>query len=181
MCGAGIGGLDITFVFLVIGNWGVVCGDGGRLGERLRELPKAKGVIGRSKRGQTCRSAGVPRVIEPKPLSDYGIDKHLADRAAAYGRAARPDERRAGDGARDAVPGAGEGWARQQEKGGERRGLVMSPVRRPRGAAYLRELAEAGDAVSSSCASRAGAWATQTRRCENGPVKRLLRRQPFRW
>ena len=63
-----------------------------RLGERMRELPKAKGS-----RGQGRPKKGGSRADPPsgaKPLSDYGIDKHLADRAArarsGCGPSARP-------------------------------------------------------------------------------------------
>jgi hypothetical protein len=51
-----------------------------RVGRLITEMPKAKGVIARSKRGQTRGSAGVPRVPEPKTLADQGVDKNLADR-----------------------------------------------------------------------------------------------------
>jgi hypothetical protein len=40
-----------------------------RLNEELAKIPKAKGVIGRDKKGQTRGSKGKPRVDEPPTLA----------------------------------------------------------------------------------------------------------------
>jgi len=52
-----------------------------RLGELLTSTPRAKGVVGRDKKGQTRGSRGVPRVVEPPSLAELGIDKKLSARA----------------------------------------------------------------------------------------------------
>lgn len=49
-----------------------------KLGELLQQLDKAKGVAGRSKKGQTRGSAGTPRIEEPPTYADLGISKKVA-------------------------------------------------------------------------------------------------------
>lgn len=49
-----------------------------KLGDLLREMPKATGVAGRDKRGLTRGSSGVPRVDEPSTYAELGIDKKTA-------------------------------------------------------------------------------------------------------
>jgi hypothetical protein len=69
------------------GCWRVLLDLRGRLlwsemiAEQKATVGLAKGVAGRSKKGQTRGSAGVPRIDEPPTLAEAGIDKHLADRA----------------------------------------------------------------------------------------------------
>lgn len=63
-----------------------------KLGELLQQMPKATGVIHRSKKGQTRGSRGEPRVSEPSTLSDLGIDKKTS--MVAQQLAALPEETR---------------------------------------------------------------------------------------
>ena len=52
-----------------------------KIGFELEKLPKAKGVIGRNKKGQTRGSKGEPRVDEPATLKELGVSKKRASRA----------------------------------------------------------------------------------------------------
>jgi len=63
-----------------------------RLGDLLKEMPKATGVVGRSKRGMTRGSSGVPRVVEPPTYADIGLSKKTA--AVAQQLASLPEATR---------------------------------------------------------------------------------------
>jgi hypothetical protein len=52
-----------------------------KCGRELAATPRAKGVVGRDKKGQTRGSKGVPRVEEAPTLAEIGLDRKRAARA----------------------------------------------------------------------------------------------------